>query len=98
MIETYILFGAAIFGIGWLLGNYTKDKEKADYTMFIIDSLIQNRFLRTHPIEILPKSIRETYYSLGYTKGTPEKPSEIGRISFSKELYKQFKIVYNISL
>jgi|APGre2960657423_1045063.scaffolds.fasta_scaffold138811_1 hypothetical protein len=55
MIETYILFGAAIFGIGWLLGNYTKDKEKADYTMFIIDSLIQNRFLRTHPIEILPR-------------------------------------------
>ena len=50
MIETYILFGAAIFGIGWLLGNYTKDKEKADYTMFIIDSLIQNRFLRTHPV------------------------------------------------
>lgn len=54
-METYIFFGLALLGIGWLLGNFTKEIEKAKYTQFIIDSLIKNRFLRTHRVEILPK-------------------------------------------
>lgn len=54
-METYIFFGLAIFGIGWLIGNYMREQEKANYTMFIIDSLVQARFLRTHRVEILPK-------------------------------------------
>ncbi len=54
-METYIFFGFAILGIGWLWGNFTKEIEKAKYTQFIIDSLIENRFLRTHRVEILPK-------------------------------------------
>jgi len=54
-METYIFFGLAILLIGWLWGNYVKEKEKAEYTAFIIDSLVQARFLRTHRVEILPK-------------------------------------------
>ena len=54
-METYIFFGLALLGIGWLWGNFVREKEKAQYTQFIIDSLISNRFLRTHRVEILPR-------------------------------------------
>ncbi len=54
-METYIFFGLALLGIGWLWGNFVREKEKANYTTFIIDSLVANRFLRTHRVEIMPK-------------------------------------------
>jgi hypothetical protein len=54
-MEIYIFFGLAIFGIGWLIGNYTSEREKIAYTMFIVDSLIANKFLRTHRVEVIPK-------------------------------------------
>ena len=53
--ETYIFFGLALLGLGWLWGNFVREKEKENYTAFMIDSLVSNRFLRTHRIEILPK-------------------------------------------
>lgn len=54
-LETFIFFGLALLGIGWLLGNFVREKEKQKYTAFIIDSLVSNRFLRTHRVEIVPK-------------------------------------------
>ena len=54
-LSTYIFFGLALVGLGWLWGNYVKEKERMVYTQFIIDLLVANRYIRTHRIEILPK-------------------------------------------
>lgn len=53
-MEVYIFFGLALLGIGWLWGNFVKESEKTQYTQFIIDSLVSNRFLRTHRVQITP--------------------------------------------
>ncbi len=90
-IETYIFFGGAIFGIGWLIGNFTKEKEKADYTMFIIDSLIQNRFLRTHRVEILPKMFVTHIIRWDTPKESLKNPVKLEEFHFPKDFTNNFK-------
>lgn len=51
-MEIYIFFGLALLGLGWLWGNYVKESERHEYTAFIINCLIENKYLRQHRIQI----------------------------------------------
>jgi len=65
--------------------------EKADYTMFIIDSLIQNRFLRTHRVEILPKMFVTHIIRWDTPKEHLKNPVKLEEFHFPKDFTNNFK-------
>lgn len=76
--EVWGFFVFAALGIGWLIGNYSSNRERAEFVMGLMDNLIESKMLRVARFQILP--------GVWASQIIPWNMSEKDLIQYTKEL------------